>query len=169
VNPSTITAAASALRTGSVTAVELLESALEKAAMTEAELHAYLLIDHEGARGQAASPDRELRDGEDRGPLHGIPIALKDNMCVRGMDTTASSQVLAGYKPPYDATVVSRLREAGAVIVGKTNLDEFAMGSSTENSAYGPTRTPVDRSASRDLYVAWWVSNRHMGSYPVTG
>jgi len=146
VNPSTITAAASALRTGSVTAVELLESALEKAAMTEAELHAYLLIDHEGARGQAASLDRELRDGEDRGPLHGIPIALKDNMCVRGMDTTASSQVLAGYKPPYDATVVSRLREAGAVIVGKTNLDEFAMGSSTENSAYGPTRNPWDTS-----------------------
>ncbi|MGH8915619.1 MAG: Asp-tRNA(Asn)/Glu-tRNA(Gln) amidotransferase subunit GatA, partial [Acidimicrobiia bacterium] len=88
--------------------------------------------------------DADLADGIDRGPMHGIPIALKDNMCTRGIETTAASQILAGYVPPYDATVVTRLREGGAVLLGKTNLDEFAMGSSTENSAYGTTYNPWD-------------------------
>ena len=112
--------------------------------MTEAELHCYLNLDREGATGAAERADEQLARGEARGPLHGIPVAVKDNMCTRGLETTCSSQILAGYRPPYDATVVTRLREAGAVIVGKTNLDEFAMGSSTENSAYGPTRNPWD-------------------------
>jgi aspartyl-tRNA(Asn)/glutamyl-tRNA(Gln) amidotransferase subunit A len=107
-------------------------------------LHAYLTIDREGARAAAETADEELAAGNDRGPLHGIPIALKDNMCTRGLETTASSQILSGYEPPYDATVVARLRQAGAVIMGKTNLDEFAMGSSTENSAYGPSFNPWD-------------------------
>ena len=132
------------LRSGETTAVAMLESVLETAHRTEAQLHAYLTIDHEGAMGAAATADSELAAGMDRGPLHGIPIALKDNMCTRGMETTAASQILAGYVPPYDATVVSRLREKGAVIVGKTNLDEFAMGSSTENSAYGTSYNPWD-------------------------
>ena len=140
----TIVEAGERLRSGEVSSVELLEAALDVASRTEAQLHAYLTIDREGARAAAEAADAGLAAGDDRGPLLGIPIALKDNMCTRGLETTAASQILAGYEPPYDATVVSKLREAGAVIVGKTNLDEFAMGSSTENSAYGPSFNPWD-------------------------
>ncbi|MBT8211740.1 MAG: Asp-tRNA(Asn)/Glu-tRNA(Gln) amidotransferase subunit GatA, partial [Acidimicrobiia bacterium] len=140
----TIAEAGAALRSGSTTSVDLLDSVLARAGATEAQLHAYLTLDRDGARTAAQAADEQLAAGEDRGPLHGIPIALKDNMCTRGVETTCSSQILAGYVPPYDATVVDRLRVAGAVIAGKTNLDEFAMGSSTENSAYGPTRNPWD-------------------------
>ncbi len=141
-----IAAAAAAMRRGEVSAVELLDAVVQRAAVTEAHLHGYLTLDREGAGAAARKADAELGEGIDRGPLHGIPIALKDNMCTRGVETTASSKILAGYVPPYDATVVRRLREAGAVITGKTNLDEFAMGSSTENSAYGPTTNPWDTS-----------------------
>ena len=140
----TIVEAGRRLRSGETTSAELLESVLDRAARTEAQLHAYLTVDRDRASDAAAQADTDLAVGRDKGPLHGIPVALKDNMSTRGLETTASSQILAGYIPPYDATVVSRLRDAGAVIVGKTNLDEFAMGSSTENSAYGPTYNPWD-------------------------
>ncbi|HXV71186.1 MAG TPA: Asp-tRNA(Asn)/Glu-tRNA(Gln) amidotransferase subunit GatA [Acidimicrobiia bacterium] len=140
----TIVEAGDKLRSGEVTSVQLLDAVLDVAHRTEAQLHAYLTIDRDGARAAAEAADADIATGTDRGPLHGIPFALKDNMCTRGMETTASSQILAGYVPPYDATVVTKLREAGAVIVGKTNLDEFAMGSSTENSAYGPSFNPWD-------------------------
>lgn len=140
----TIASAGASLRDGTITAVALLESVLERASNTEAQVHAYLNIDHDGAMEAAAKADSDLADGIDKGPLHGIPMALKDNMVTRGVETTAASQILAGYVPPYDATVVSRLRDGGAVIVGKTNLDEFAMGSSTENSAYGTSYNPWD-------------------------
>lgn len=132
------------LRSGEIRAVELLDAVLDRASMTEADLHCYLTIDREGAMRAAVSSDERHAADESRGPLDGIPVALKDNMCTRGTETTAASQILAGYVPPYDGHVVEKLRDGGAVIVGKTNLDEFAMGSSTENSAYGPTRNPWD-------------------------
>ncbi|MFQ5966931.1 MAG: Asp-tRNA(Asn)/Glu-tRNA(Gln) amidotransferase subunit GatA [Acidimicrobiia bacterium] len=142
----TVAEVGDALRAGELSAVDLLDSVSQRAAVTEAELHSFLHIDHDGARQAAERADKELAAGEDRGPLHGIPMAIKDNMTTRGIATTCASQILEGYVPPYDATVVKRLREAGAIIFGKANLDEFAMGSSTENSGYGPTRNPWDTS-----------------------
>jgi len=138
----TISEAGVGLRAGDFTSVDLLEAVTKRASMTEAQLHAYLTLDHEGAPSQARSADEMFANEEDRGPLQGIPVALKDNMCTLGVETTASSKILAGWIPPYDATVVERLKASGAVITGKTNLDEFAMGSSTENSAFGTTRNP---------------------------
>jgi len=140
----TIAGAGALLRSGEITAAGLLAAVRRRASMTEADLHAYLNLDTEGAEQAAALADAAFAAGEDRGPLQGIPIALKDNLVTRGVETTAGSRILSGWIPPYDATVVERLRAAGAVLVGKTNLDEFAMGSSTENSAYGPTRNPWD-------------------------
>ena len=140
----TIAAAGEVLRSGALSAADLLAAVRRRAVMTEAQLHAYLTIDGAGAEQAAAAADTALRAGRDPGPLLGIPLAVKDNMVTRGVETTCGSRVIAGYRPPYDATVVERLRRAGAVIFGKSNLDEFAMGSSTENSAYGPTRNPWD-------------------------
>ncbi|GMQ93641.1 MAG: Asp-tRNA(Asn)/Glu-tRNA(Gln) amidotransferase subunit GatA [Acidimicrobiia bacterium] len=138
----TLTEAGAGLRAGEFTSRDLLEAVTKRASATEAHLHAYLTLDHEGAERAAEAADESFAKGEDIGPVQGIPIALKDNMCTLGVETTASSKILDGWKPPYDATAVARLKEAGAVITGKTNLDEFAMGSSTENSAYGATRNP---------------------------
>jgi aspartyl-tRNA(Asn)/glutamyl-tRNA(Gln) amidotransferase subunit A len=137
----TIAQASAGLRTQDFSAVDLLDAVETRAAFTETHLHAYLTLDREGSRGAAEAADTALAAGDPR-PLLGIPIALKDNMVTKGIETTASSQILAGWNPPYDGTAVCRLKDAGAVIVGKTNLDEFAMGSSTENSAYGPSRNP---------------------------
>ncbi|MBK5268844.1 MAG: Asp-tRNA(Asn)/Glu-tRNA(Gln) amidotransferase subunit GatA [Acidimicrobiia bacterium] len=138
----TLVEAAVALRSGECTSVALTESVLHRASLTEASVHAYLTIDRQGAMAAAEASDRRIADEKPIGPLDGLPIALKDNMMTKGIETTASSKILSGYIPPYDGTVVKLLREAGAVFVGKTNMDEFAMGSSTENSAYGPTRNP---------------------------
>ncbi len=138
----TLVEAAASLRSGAQTSVALTEAVLTRASLTEAAVHAYLTIDRSGALAAAEAADRRISEGRSIGPLDGLPIALKDNMMTRGVETTASSKILAGYIPPYDGTVVARLREAGSVFIGKTNLDEFAMGSSTENSAFGPTRNP---------------------------
>ena len=137
---------ASAVRSGERSALEVVDEHLALIAQRDPELHAYNLVTAESARAQAAAIDAAVLAGEPVGRFAGVPLAMKDNMCTRGVPTTCSSKILEGWRPPYDATVVARLREAGAVSVGKTNLDEFAMGSSTEHSAFGPTRNPHDPS-----------------------
>ncbi|GAA3231639.1 Asp-tRNA(Asn)/Glu-tRNA(Gln) amidotransferase subunit GatA [Nonomuraea helvata] len=131
---------------GEVSAVEVAEAHLDRMAEVEPKIQAFLHVDRETTLEQARAVDARLRAGEKLGPLAGVPIAHKDIFATRDMPTTAASKILEGWRPPYDATVTARLREAGLVFLGKTNLDEFAMGSSTENSAYQVTRNPWDLS-----------------------
>jgi aspartyl-tRNA(Asn)/glutamyl-tRNA(Gln) amidotransferase subunit A len=126
-----------------ISSVELTRAVLERIEAVEERVHAYLHLDPERALDQAREADRRLGAGEDA-PLLGIPLAIKDVLCTEGVETTCGSRILQGFVPPFDATVVARLHQAGAVLLGKTNTDEFAMGSSTENSYYGATRNPWD-------------------------
>lgn len=125
-------------------ASDLVRTCLARIDALESTLHAFLHVDRAQALDAAQRWDKQYARGDTLPPLAGLPVAIKDNLCTTGMPTTCASRILAGWVPPYDATVVSRLKEAGAIILGKTNLDEFAMGSSTENSGFGPTRNPWD-------------------------
>ncbi|MDH6237458.1 Asp-tRNA(Asn)/Glu-tRNA(Gln) amidotransferase subunit GatA [Cryobacterium sp. CG_9.6] len=133
------------LTDGSVSAVEATQAHLDRISEVDTDLHAFLHVSGPAALATAARIDAQRAAGEELGPLAGVPIAIKDVLATHDMPTTAGSRILEGWVPPYDATVVARLRAAGLVPLGKTNMDEFAMGSSTEHSAYGPTRNPWDR------------------------
>jgi aspartyl-tRNA(Asn)/glutamyl-tRNA(Gln) amidotransferase subunit A len=139
--PTSAAAIRRAVASGGVSATEVCRAALDRIRRANGTLNAFRYVDEDGALARAAEIDSRLGELMHL-PLVGVPVALKDNICTRRMPTTASSRILDGYRPPYDAAVVERLESAGAVIVGKTNCDEFAMGSSTESSAYGVTRNP---------------------------
>jgi len=138
----TIHEAALLLAQGKISSEELTKSVFSRIKKLEPKIHAYLNLTEENALKQARESDQRRASGSLRGTLDGIPIGLKDNMCTEGVETTCASKILKGWIPPYDATVVRKLRDAGAVFTGKLNLDEFAMGSSTENSAFGTTHNP---------------------------
>ena len=138
----TLSDASDKLRRREFSSTELTEAVLQRIAATDDRVHAYLTLARDAAMAQARQADESLKRDQTASPLLGVPIAVKDNFLTRGIRTTCASKILGDFMPPYDATTVAKLRSAGAVIVGKTNLDEFAMGSSAENSAFFPTRNP---------------------------
>jgi len=135
---------AAAVKAGETSAVDVAQAHLDRIGAVDTAVHAFLHVNTEGAIDAAEAVDDRRARGEELGPLAGVPVALKDVFTTADMPTTCGSKILEGWRPPYDATITRRLREAGIVILGKTNLDEFAMGSSTENSAFGPTHNPWD-------------------------
>ena len=156
---------------GSLTAERLLSTCLDRIEARNGELRAFLHVDADGARAAARASDERRARGAALGPLDGVPVALKDNLVTRGMPTTCASRILAGYRSPVDATAVTRLRAAGAVLLGKTNLDEFAMGSSNEYSAFGaavhprdPARVPGGSSGGSCVAVADGMAPLALGS-----
>ncbi|MFG2102703.1 Asp-tRNA(Asn)/Glu-tRNA(Gln) amidotransferase subunit GatA [Micromonospora echinaurantiaca] len=142
----TATEIAGRVAAGETSAVEVTQAHLDRIAAVDDRVHAFLHVDAEGALAAARAVDERRAAGERLGPLAGVPVAVKDVLTTKGVPTTVGSKILEGWRPPYDSTIVQRLREAGTVMLGKTNMDEFAMGSSTEYSAYGPTHNPWDLS-----------------------
>ena len=140
----TATALAALVAAGEASAVEVTQAHLDRISAVDGAVHAFLHVDTEGALDAAAAVDADRAAGSPLGPLAGVPLALKDVLTMEGIPTTCGSRILEGWRPAYDATVTQRLKSAGVVILGKTNMDEFAMGSSTEHSAYGPTHNPWD-------------------------
>ncbi|WP_329108175.1 Asp-tRNA(Asn)/Glu-tRNA(Gln) amidotransferase subunit GatA [Micromonospora sp. NBC_01699] len=140
----TATEVAALVAGGEASAVEVTRAHLDRIAEVDDRVHAFLHVDTEGALAAARDVDARRAAGEPLGPLAGVPVAVKDVLTTRGVPTTAGSKILENWRPPYDSTIVTRLRAAGTVPIGKTNMDEFAMGSSTEYSAYGPTNNPWD-------------------------
>ena len=130
------------IKAGEVTVREAVRAVIEQAKEVEPTINSYVTLDEEGAYAQADEIQKKIDAGELTGPLAGVPVAIKDNMCIEGQLTTCSSKILSGFKPTYTAQAVENLKNAGAVILGKTNMDEFAMGSTTETSYYGPTKNP---------------------------
>lgn len=143
-HPGDVKSLSAQVRSDHTRARQLVADALERAELLNDDLNAFLQIDHTGALRVAEELARDERRDSTALPLAGVPVAVKDNICVRGMQTSCGSRILGAYHPPYTATVVERLQSAGAVIIGKTNCDEFAMGSSNENSAFGPVKNPWD-------------------------
>jgi aspartyl-tRNA(Asn)/glutamyl-tRNA(Gln) amidotransferase subunit A len=132
------------LRSAELRSVDLTTTYMDSIADHDAKLGAFVHLDRDLALQQAADVDAKRDAGESQGPLAGIPVAVKDVLCMKGQPATCASRMLKGFVPPYDATVIAKLKQAGAVVIGRTNMDEFAMGSSGENSAFGPTRNPWD-------------------------
>lgn len=130
------------IRSGQVSVEEAVKDALDQIRKKEPDIHSFVTIEEEGAIRKAREVQQKIKDGSFKGPLAGVPVAVKDNMCIKGMRTTCSSKMLSDFVPAYTAEAVRRLEQAGAVILGKTNMDEFAMGSTTETSFYGPTKNP---------------------------
>ncbi|HBE86261.1 MAG TPA: Asp-tRNA(Asn)/Glu-tRNA(Gln) amidotransferase GatCAB subunit A, partial [Lachnoclostridium sp.] len=130
------------IKDGEVTSVEAVKAVLGQIKAMEPVLNSFVTIEGESALKQAEEVQKQIAAGELTGPLAGVPVAVKDNICIDGMKTTCSSKILWDFVPAYTATAVENLKKAGAVILGKTNMDEFAMGSTTETSAYGVTRNP---------------------------
>lgn len=143
-NKLTIKEASEGLKKGEFTSLDLTNACLERIKQVDEKIHAFLLVDEKLALKQAEESDKRRKEKKTMGPLDGIPYALKDVFCVEGMETTAASKILEDFIPPYCATVYEKLRDAGAVLLGKVNTDEFTMGSSTENSAFGVTKNPWD-------------------------
>ncbi|MGI0016655.1 MAG: amidase, partial [Nitrososphaera sp.] len=135
---------AAGIRSRKFSAEEYIQQLLERIERVEPKVNAFVSVSGKEALEKARLVDKRIRNGEQVGTLAGVAVSIKDNICVKGMKTTCASKMLENYLPPYDATVVQRLNEAGAILIGKANLDEFAMGSTTEFSRDGPTRNPWD-------------------------